>query len=91
MRNLFGKILIAVALLAFDQVDLSAQHLHYSTLSGYCEDAEENEAKACEPPPCNCPQRRCHWWERDQFAEDQYESSGWPGRREDELDEWLTR
>jgi len=92
MRNIFGTASLTAVLLAFSQADLGAQHLHYSTLSGYCEDAEDNAPECCQAEPShgNCPRKEFHWWERDDIAEEDYETSGWPGRR-DELSDILSR
>ncbi len=91
MSIIFRKISLVAMLLAVNQIDLCAQHLHYSTLSGYCEDAEENGAESCEEPPCHCPHKNFRWRDRDPIAEEEFDAAGWPGRRDDELSDQLMR
>ena len=72
---------------------LDAQHIHYQTRSGYCVDTNEvlSNDECCEPCEEGVTRRRFRDWQEDQFLEEQYEDTGWPSRRDDELSDILMR
>jgi hypothetical protein len=51
------------------------------------------DLRTCDNPNCQCCRRKCKRkrWRSTRFAEKQYQESGWPSRRGDELSDQLSR
>lgn len=67
--------------------------------NAYCtEDEYYEESDHCERnPSSSCCRKRGHrwgddpYWRDDRFAKEQFQETGWPGRRGDELSDQLSR
>lgn len=66
----------------------------------YCaQDEYYEQSESCQQAPSSscCKKKRGHrwgddpYWRNDRFGEEQFQDTGWPGRRGDELSDQLSR
>ncbi len=89
MKNTGALKFFVFAAMLIGHGQLAAQHIHYSTLHGDCEDVETNSADCKEPSQC-CHHHRRPSQQPDPMAEELFDDSSWPSRR-DELSDMLMR
>lgn len=85
-----------VSVFIFGGVGMSGAEWEHEAVREQPETYEQNE-QAAEQQTCDNPNcRRCHpkcrkRWRSTRFAERQFQETGWPGRRGDELSDELSR